>query len=245
MTTNSLKYALVAGAADPGANDDSKKGYDVPAIRENTETGVVSILRDNTPGGAKWNALGFWQHIGYVAGKFYPPSWTIQAAGSTGTTNTMRAHLGFVPERVTISDLGAKIVTAVASTNIQLAVYSVHPISKLPYKLLGNTGDISAAATGQVSGPLASNATLEPGWYYFVCSASAASISLTIMASTLQFFMSLYGGAITDTIMGNASIPAGITAPQTYGTWPSDASGLTWSLSTSIPAVIFKVASVP
>lgn len=246
MIPTSLKYTLVAGTADPGVNDDSKKGYEAPAFRENTNTGVPFLLRDNTAGAAKWNALGFWQHIGYVAGRFYPPLGSIESSGSTLTTGTIRAHLAFIPERITISELAAKVVTNIASTNFQCAIYSVHPTTKVPYVRLGVTGDISAAATGQINGAMTANVQIEPGHYWLALIPSSASISFTQMASTAQLFACMYGGAISDTLMGNSGVMSGLSASgQTYGTWPSDASGLTWAVTATTPAVIFKVASVP
>jgi hypothetical protein len=137
-------------------------------------------------------------------------------------------------------------VTTGATSNIQLAVYSVHPTSKLPYQLLGNTDSLSGASATMLAGALADDLTLAAGPYWWVSNANSTSVSMSVLTSAQNTHNQLIGSSTLDTdLIGTVSLTTGLAAAQTFDTWPADASGLTWADASVVPAIGFLVSGVP
>lgn len=183
-------------------------------------------------------------HPGYVSGRFYP---TI-APGGTWTTNPITAgfinlHRLLIKERVVISQLGARVTSGVASTNVQCAIYNQSPTTKLPTTLIGNTASMSSAAAAAITAAISQgNQTLDPGFYWYAIQSDGAP---TLVGNPVQpQITAWYHGSTTQTNVINAGgVLNGFTSFQTFGAWPDlTAAGPSEAVISIIPIGTFKVA---
>lgn len=170
-------------------------------------------------------------HPGYVAGRWYWSITATVAASSAPTNDKVSLHPFVLSKAITVSDLGARIVTGVALGNIQLAIYASSPTTFLPDgPALAVTADIAATAAGVVSADITgSNVTLQPGLYWGAVNASSVTIIMASFANAYSFGGTLVGSAtLANVSAGTTSASLTITFPSTYGTWPT-ATGQTFT----------------
>lgn len=184
-------------------------------------------------------------HPGYVDGNYYRPLGSqTDGSGAAATANRITASMGGIAAAVTISQLFVRVTTG-ATSNIQMAVYSVHPTSKLPYQLLGSTASVSGASAAMVAGSLSANVSLTPGEYWW-CFNADATVSCSVLTSAQGTFNQLVGASTLDTgLIGTVGLNTGLYVAKTLGTWPADASGESWAPSSIVQAMGFLVESVP
>lgn len=186
-------------------------------------------------------------HPGYVAGRYYVPSGQgLGIVGATLTVGTTYLSFGSIEERITVSQLGARVATVSAGGNFQLAVYAHDAATGMPGKLVASTGSGSTAATGIVNNALAANATIEPGFYWFALQSDNSTAVFMVAGSNSFAFLSLIGSG-TGAINGSGtSQAAAVTTPGTFGTWPADLTGAPFTeFQARGPLLQFLVASVP
>ena len=186
-------------------------------------------------------------HPGYVAGRYYLPSGQgLGIVGATLTVGTTYLSFGAIEDRITVSQLGARITTVSAGGNFQLAVYAHDATTGMPGKLVASTGSGSTAAAGIVNNALASNVTLEPGFYWFAIQSDNATAVFMVEGSNSLAFLSMIGSG-TGAINGSASSQAAaLSTPATFGTWPVDLTGAPFTeIQARGPLLQFLVASVP
>lgn len=109
------------------------------------------------------------EHPGHVAGRYYAMKRGGSAvAASTLSSNIVSFMIWTLQERITVSELGARVSTTSAGGNFKLAIYASDPITKLPSGApLGQTGNLSTATAAWVFGALSGgNLQLEPGTYW-------------------------------------------------------------------------------
>ena len=204
-------------------------------------------------------------HPGYISSNWYvSPAWSTTATGNAvGAANRISCKYGYVPNKVTIGALGARINTA-GTTNYQLAIYANS--SGRPGAILSSTGSMVTTGTGVVTATLAANKQVGPGgtdgsrdvWW-----------CMNINDTTTVFVTENVGGLSQDAFVGSATaadlLPGGTNAQtgihctgadcnggsSTFGTWPATLAGSTWttmsasSTGNTIPIIIFRAASVP
>jgi len=241
-----VKGNLTATAA-PTAADDSAAGYAVGSRWLNTVTAEMWTARVVTPGGAVWVKEDLADHPGYISGNWYHGNIGMSlAAGSALAANAIRSIPFVLKSRVTISQLAARITTAAAAGNLQLAIYANNPLTGTPTgPALATTASQSTAATGPFTLPLLANATLEAGVYWLAANADNSTVVCQAYAAAQVVAGFLVGSPNLTDITGAATTAALVMSlgAQTFGTWP-DLTGQTFTRvganSCAIP--IFKVA---
>lgn len=235
-------------AVDPTANNDATQGYQIGSLWQNSNTGRVWIARKVTAAAAVWTLLEFSDHPGYIANNWYVPSPNFQlGTGTTPAVNSIRLYPGYVKERITISNLGIRVI-ANAAGNVQVAIYANNPVTGRPTgTALVSTASMSAAVATTVSS--AASVQLEPGLYWFAGNTDTAALTFTVPGASTSGAMGLLIGSATqgNVFGGGSGSLNGLTVAQTFGTWPDLTGGSFTELvaAASLIGVEFQVASVP
>ena len=193
---------------------------------------------------------------GYVANSWYYPIYSAATphSGTTMTTNIVYLTQFFVPQKVTISDLGVVFTSVSSGKNVQLGIYNndTSPVNR-PGTLVCKTGSIASpvsgntAASGAISG---GNVQLTPGIYWSAIEVDTTGLlGVTTRNNAADMTMGQYVGSATlATIAGSVSATfTALSAPQNFGTWAS-LHGATFTEITTQnfgPLIVYKVASVP
>lgn len=146
-------------------------------------------------------------HPGYVAGRWYNPIRASVVGGASLAASTARFLPFFLPKPVTISDLGVRVTTAVAASNVRAAIYAAHSSAHLPTGLpLAQTGDLSAAVADVVSAAITGgNVALAPGWYWMAVVADTTGIGLQTAAVAQAWTANAIGSATLANISAGAA----------------------------------------
>lgn len=184
----------------------------------------------------------------YKAGKWYHAAQGQIQAGSALSANSLRLLPFILLNTITISDLQARVTTAVASSNFQLAIYGSDADGIPAGAVLANTGNMSGASAAAVQGAISQgNIQLAPGLYWMGVNTDSA-IALQTISSSYVLASGLIGSATPANLAGgNTSVSLIYAITATLGTWPN----LTATPATETPNVAtsaileFKVVSVP
>jgi hypothetical protein len=205
-------------------------------------------------------------HAGYIASSWYTsPTWTVYSTGNaTGAANRIVCKYGYVPQKVTIGALGARVTTA-GTSNYQLAIYANG--SGRPAALLSSTGNITTGSTGLNTAALVANKQVGPGgtdngrdvwWCMNVNDATTAFMAESASTNSQNAYVG--SATASDLIPSNtASSLNGIHCAgancaggsSTFNTWPATLAGSTWTVMSAgttgntWPVVVFQAASVP
>lgn len=239
----------LSSSSDPTVNSDSSAGYSVGSIWQNSSTGRIFIARSVSVGAAVWTNLEPADHPGYIASNWYAPF------GYTGTVtsgalpiNTARGYPGLIKERISISNLGGRIIANQVGANIQFAVYANNPATGRPTgTALASTASLSAATAASVSG--AASAQLNPGLYWWFANVDTASVTVTSQTTSTTGLMGQVIGSPTQANVFNSGSGTlvGVTIAQTFGTWPdfTGSSFTEFTTNSGMAGVQFLVSSVP
>lgn len=183
--------------------------------------------------------------------------WQGSQAGTAASVDVIECTVVGVAQKVTTSNIGARITTTLAGGFFQMALYS--DINGRPGTLLGNTASLTTAAN-DVTAPMVLQ--LGPG-------GSAAPNAQTIWTCqnlfnpTVVFSTPLAAaswgpqaiGSTTESMTTTAAMVSGLTCSgancaggsSTFGTWPASLVGTTWTFTnTTTPLLpVFQVGSVP
>lgn len=205
---------------------------------------------------------------GFVASSWYVPQggWTnLGTQSGTMTAATIVCVFGAVPNKLTIGALGAAVATLAAGGNFQLAIYS--NVNSRPGSLIGNTGNISTAAVGTITGAMAANKQVGPGgadgssdlWWCLNVDASAGGTAKFVSSVNVGAIIAA-GALIGSTTAANvlnrlSSSLAGVSCSggtcnggsSVFGAWPASLAGSTWSdvTTTNFAIPTYQPASVP
>jgi hypothetical protein len=172
-------------------------------------TGVTGVLPVTNGGTGTANAVNFFQN--------QQANWT-QASSAADTTNQIRLLAFFVPNTITVSNIGYDAQTADNSANsYDLGAYgpgcfngtasialAYHTGTTAGTTLAPSTGFKTIAITGAPK-------TLQPGWYCYAWTSNAATPAFIAGGSTSTLFVLPF---TTTTIAGGgATLPGTITAP--------------------------------
>lgn len=178
---------------------------------------------------------------------FHAYTGSIQS-GTALPANSIRLLPFVLLKTITISDLQARVTTAVAASNFQLGIYGSNSDGLPAGAVLANTGNMSGAAAAAVQGAISQgNVQLTPGLYWMAINADAA-VAVQTALSAYVLAGALVGSATPANLVGgNTSVSLAWAIAATLGTWPD----LTATPATETPNVgttgilEFKVASVP
>lgn len=235
-------------AADPAVNNDQTQGYAIGSLWQNANTGRVWIARSVSSGSAVWTLLEFANHPGYIANKWFLPYPDFQlGTGTSPASNSIRLYPGYIKERITISNLAARVINAVAG-NLQLAIYANNPATGTPTgSALVSTASMSTGTAGIVSS--AAVVQLEPGLYWFAGNTDTTAITFTVPGSAILGSMGVFvGSATAGNVLGGGSGTLNfLTVAQTFGTWPNlTSASYTENVAVaSYIGVAFEIGSIP
>lgn len=223
-------------ASDPTVTSDANNGQAPGNEWVNTTTGAKYTCRSATAGAAVWVRVDVADHPGYVTGRWYMPVLNAQVASGAawGTAGVIRFLPFVLKERTTISDLGARIITASSGGNIQLGIYRANAASRLPTgSPVAMTGNISTTSTGSVAAScVGGNQTLEPGLCWMAVNADNTVVALQTLAGTATWASAMIGSATQANISaGNTNTALSLSLAQAFGTWP-DVSAASFTEST-------------
>jgi hypothetical protein len=239
-----------AGAA-PTVNDDSTADYSVGSVWFWPATGRIWKLRDATAAAAQWVEIALADEQGYIPGNWYMAPDMSVAEGTPPSADAIQLVPLVISARVTLSTLGARIVTAEHGGNLQLALYANDPATGRPTgNAVAATGSISTASTGVVSNAIAGgNVTIEPGLYWagFNLDAIAGGmVALQVPSPSNHPTAALIGTASQANLGGSGDDDlVSLYVAQSFGTWPDLTSATFVEGSTPSrngPAIHFKVA---
>lgn len=198
-------------------------------------------------------------HPGFLAGRWYSalPGHRLGAGVALNASRSYWVRF-FLPQRIEISDLGARVITAHAGGLFGVGLYADDPETARP--LIGSlpicavTGLSTANANTAVSAALAEPVVLERGWLWGAGMADNATATFTIMTAAGSNFPDMVGDA---TLSNVATAPASqvtgyqdTTGTVNYATGfvapPDEAIGSGFNVvSGANIAPFFKVSAVP
>lgn len=166
---------------------------------------------------------------GYAVNNWIQPVIGTIGAGGANSINSIVLYPFVVSRSITVSDLGARVTTAAASAQFQLAIYASS--SGLPTGTpLGSTASLSGATATTVSGAV-SAFNLTAGQVYWAAFNCDIAITMQHLLGANTFFGSVVGTPNLSEISSSATISATTrTVSQTYGTWP-DLTGVTTTVN--------------
>lgn len=182
---------------------------------------------------------GSWPlHAGYKSTRWYRTFFS-GTATVTAVADRMYAHPVFIHQAVTISGLGIRIGTGVASTNVILGIYSNS--NGAPGTLLHQcqAAIATATSTSNATGTFASNPTLQPGVYWFAAIFSGAPSYIGAL-STDGFGVTQVGITNGSSLSTSAS-GVQITSQSYAGGFPSSFGSETVTTG-SVPLILFQAA---
>jgi hypothetical protein len=225
---------------DPTTTDDGTQGTELGSLWMNTTRQTVWECIDTTTNAARWVRIGM-SMPGRISSKFYP---TTDAIHNTGTAvpavDTLYVYPFLVTEKITVSSLVARIVTAGTSSHMKAAVW----ISKSgrPFGaplLVDNTGvattSSNAAASCTVSG------TLSPGWHWIGTKHDGTLPQPVSISSTDYTLERLIGRT---SVGGNTALVALSMAATYANDMPTMTGSESWTdvLSNGVPNIRLGVA---
>jgi hypothetical protein len=217
--------------------------------------GLGSVANDGTgdtlrDGGTKINnnfteLYGGWRK--HLSGRkyFIVPFANVQSGSASGQ-NTIRFTPFMLTEAVTITGLRACVATLSGTGNVQLAIYASNSTTLMPTgTALASTGNLSAAATGEIGATISqTSVTLQPGLYWAAANNSDNTIALTSISSAQPWMGWAVGVSSAGNIFQSATnISVSATFAQTFGTWP-DMTANTTTVATSATAINPMIAFV-
>jgi hypothetical protein len=187
---------------------------------------------------------------GYIVGNWYIPygyaSTTISIAS---VANRIACYPGLFLKRFTTSNIGTRITTAQAASNVQLAIYNSNNITGRPTgSPIVQTGNISGAVASTISA--AAVAQFNPGVYWFCSNTDTSGIVfVTQAASGSPAMAALFGTTVQGNSLGGGG--GGLTGQfgtQSFGTWGDLTNFASWTDNINtvpFPATQFQIGSVP
>jgi hypothetical protein len=147
----------------------------------------------------------------------YPPSQGSVGGSQAVAAATVYCAPAWVPTAMTIKTLGADVVTAVAASNAQFAVYS---FSAGVLTLVDSTASVATTGTGSVSKAVANTTdVLSAGKLYFLCANDDSAVTFTGVAAGLAGSVI---GSSTGLDVTSATASSGIQGVKwsaSLGTW--------------------------
>lgn len=238
----------LGATSDPATTNDTTQGYAPGSSWFNKSTGRYFICREATTNAAVWQALQVGDKQGYIVNNWLLPDGLTALAGTPAApgVNSIRLFPGRIRERVTINSLGIRVTTLSAGGNVQAAIYANNPTTGRPTgNALASTASMSTTSTGLVNSAV--SVQLEPGLYWWATNSDNGTSVLQSVVSAGMLMGMKIGSATQGNALGSGASITGLAVSQTFGTWPDLTAGsFSEQVNTaSMPALVFKVASVP
>jgi hypothetical protein len=236
--------AGVSSSRDPLVTDDNSAGYATGTAWTNLTNGHRFYARSVAVGAAVWDQSGPSIHPGYISGKWYYPGGygTLAATSVTPGANSIVCSFGGPYEKIILSNLGIGITTTDNAKRFQLAVYTNGAWGR-PSKLLASTGDFTMTGTGSFSAAVSSPVMEQGAAWWCLNTESTTAVFRALSAGAQSWVPSLVGSTTLAGAVGVTTL-TGVSAAQTYGTWPATfTAGSSWTdvLANTPPAIGFQV----
>lgn len=192
-------------------------------------------------------------HPGYVATRWYPTVQGTYAAGTAVSGNSIKLQAFMVTQAITLSNIGARLTTAAAAGNVQLAIYASNATTKYPTgTALCSTASLSTTSTGNITGTCSTSLTAGTLYYSAInADATAGSTAIFQIVTVAANQNSWLIGGTTQNAISSAATNGElvILVTQTFNTWPDLTNTASPAQSESASAgfahVQINVASVP
>jgi hypothetical protein len=199
---------------DNGAVGTAKLGGDI--------TTAGKALLDDADAAAQRTTLGAAaaQSVYGVGNWIAPFEGGVSTTGSALTANTIALYAFIVRRNITVDNLGARVGTVSASSNVQLAIYGSDSSNKITGNALAATGNLSGATATNINGSVTAF-TLQAGLIYWMAVNSSSTPAMYGPATTNTFQNYILGGSALADALGATTFTLTLrTVAQTFGTWP-------------------------
>jgi hypothetical protein len=199
---------------DNGAVGTAKLGGDI--------TTAGKALLDDADAAAQRTTLGAAaaQSVYGVGNWIAPFEGGVSTTGSALTANTIALYAFIVRRNITVDNLGARVGTVSASSNVQLAIYGSDSSNKITGNALAATGNLSGATATNINGSVTAF-TLQAGLIYWMAVNSSSTPAMYGPATTNTFQNYILGGSALVDALGATTFTLTLrTVAQTFGTWP-------------------------
>jgi hypothetical protein len=208
--------------------------------------GSVNFLRADGQWAAPPVGSGNTSGQQYAAGYWLAPVQGIVTTGATMVANTIYFYPVVLARSITVSELGARVNTVVAGSSIQLAFYG--SLNGEPDDApLGVTTSLSSATSAPVSENITDfNLSGLATYWMAVNSDGAPALQHVAVAATNTAAALLGAPTLTQVSAGNVLSGGWRSMAQTFGSWPTLASGMT-TVQTGAPrggVVYLRVAAL-
>lgn len=220
---------------DPGAANDNTQSYAVGSTWYNSSTGVIWFARSVATGAAVWIPTAG-ATLGRASARWYAGTAVQLSSGGLGA-NLMFATPIYFDKLTTIDQIGVRVATGVASTNVVFAIYSDNngrPGTKLHE---GSAAQSTATSGTNAIASFTVNPVLERGWYWLVSLYNGGSNTGVFTPSGGHNMAQLLGTSVFE---DNAQA-TGVTGAATYPTFPTSFGTATIRTANS-PAVQVRIA---
>ena len=229
-------------------------------------SGVANITAAQLPinGSSAYNALN---HPGYSQGVWYLPIGLVGlGAGASDVVGTAYCSLGGIGpigggnNTATLAALAARIATASAGGNIQIAIYNDYQASistpHRPGTPIDYVSSISTTTATTVTGSLQATHSVSPGYYWFCQQADNTTVKLIGKAASTSdpSFGMWQGSTSAANVLIGSSASGGVSTSGcsvALGTWPNftncnSGGPPTWAdVGLNAPVLAFEFSSIP
>ena len=154
----------------------------------------------------------------YATGNYIQPVQGALSAGVAMVANNIYLYPFFVLRTMTADDLGARVTTLSAGSNVQLAIYN-STSNAVPTTLLASTANLSVGATGTVNAAVTAF-TLNAGQLYWMAMNSSGTPVMMGIGATSNYYTTIFGSTSLADVSAGSGVSVGRTIGQTFGTWP-------------------------
>jgi hypothetical protein len=169
---------------------------------------------------------GEYSFAGYATGNWIQPAVGTVGAGTANAVNTVYLYPFEVRRSITVNELGARVTSAMASSNFQLAIYASS--SGLPTGTpLASTGNLSGTTLGTVSGSVTAF-NLTAGNLYWAAFNCDVGVTMQQLFAANSYPASVIGTsslAEVSSAVGQSAFTRIVSS--TFGTWPDLTSATT------------------
>lgn len=179
---------------------------------------------------------------------------TVPAAQTSAfTSGSIYVCPFYLPNVATVHGMAGRVATQDAAPgHVQFAIYNNNsgatPLINRPGTKIDSTANISVASTGAVTGALAADHQLQPGWYWRAWQSDSTVVRMNSMPHTNSLFASMVGSTTLGSAISGSNYLAGYSTTGVFGTWPSDLSTATFTEITTGatgPFLILQFTSAP
>jgi len=156
----------------------------------------------------------------YAVGNWVNPFDGGAVAGSALTASTIALYPFIFRRTATVDNLGARVTTVAAGSNVQLAVYGSDSNNKVTGTALAATSNLSGATATTVNASVTAFTIVAGQIYWMAINSNGTPVMLAPSALATHMSNILGGPALADALGTATNSLVLRTVAQTFGTWP-------------------------